>query len=77
MPNLNAVLRQLESERSAVLGQIKQLDSALQVLEGLDGVGRGRGRRGGPRHMSAAARKRIADAQKARWAKWKAVHKKK
>lgn len=77
MPNLSAVLRRLESERASVKGQIKQLDSALNVLEGLTGAGRGRGRRGGPRHMSAAARKRIADAQRARWAKWKATHKKK
>ncbi len=77
MPNLTAVLHQLESERAAVQDQIKQLDSALEVLQGLDGAGRGRGRRGGPRHMSSAARKRIADAQKARWAKWKAAHKKK
>ncbi len=76
MTNLNAVLRQLESERSALQSQIKQLDSALDVLQGLDRAGRGRGRRGGSRHMSAAARKRIADAQKARWAKWKAAHKK-
>jgi hypothetical protein len=29
--------------------------------------------RGGPRHMSAAARKRIADAQRARWAKIRAA----
>lgn len=77
MPNLNEVVRQLESERSALQGLIKQLDSALQVLEALDGTGRGRGRRSRPRHISAAARKRIADAQKARWAKWKAARRKK
>jgi hypothetical protein len=77
MPNLNTVLRQLESERSAVQDRIKQLDSALEVLEGLNGTGRGRGRRSGPRHMSAAARKRIAAAQRKRWAKWKSAQKKK
>ena len=73
MPNLMAVLRHLESERTSVQGQIKQLDSALNVLQSLNSAGRGRGR-GGPRHMSAAARNRIAAAQKARWAKWKAKH---
>lgn len=77
MRNLRAVLHQLEFERAAVQGQIKQLDSALQVLEGLDGTGRGRGRRSGPRRMSAAGRARIAAAQKARWSKWKAARKKK
>jgi hypothetical protein len=77
MPNVTAVLHQLESERAALQRQLKQLDSALQVLEGLDGAGRGRGRRSGPRHMSAAARKRIAAAQRKRWAKWKSAQKKK
>ena len=77
MPNVTAVLQQLESERTVVQAQLKQLDSALQVLEGLNGAGSGRRRRGGPRHLSAAARNRIAAAQKARWAKWKAAHKKK
>lgn len=77
MTNLNAVLQQLESERSALQVQIKQLDSALQVLESVDGTGRGRDRRGGPRHMSSAARNRIAAAQRARWARWKLAQKKK
>lgn len=35
----------------------------------MQGVGRPKGK--GTRTMSAAARKRIADAQRARWAKWK------
>lgn len=40
MPNLMAVLRHLESERTSVQGQIKQLDSALNVLQSLNGAGR-------------------------------------
>ena len=75
MANIGTVLRQLEAQRTDLQKQIEGLDSALSALSGLNGVGRSR--RGGPRRMSAAARKRIADAQRARWAKWKAAHKKK
>jgi hypothetical protein len=70
MTNLKAVLKQLQSQRAAVQADVQRIDSALTVLGSLDGAGRGR--RGGPRHLSAAARNRIAMAQKARWAQWKA-----
>jgi len=75
MTNINAVLKKLESQRIDLRNQITRLDSALSVLSGLNGAGRGR--RGGRRNLSAAARNRIAAAQRARWAKWKSVHKKK
>lgn len=77
MANFRAVLAQLERERSRAQAEVQRLDQAIEVLQGL---GRG-GRRGGARQgkrratrrprrtMSAAARKRIAAAQKARWAK--------
>lgn len=78
MANFRAVLAQLERERSRAQAEVQRLDQAIEVLQGL---GRG-GRRVGPRQgkrsgatrrprrtMSAAARKRIAAAQKARWAK--------
>jgi hypothetical protein len=72
--NTNEIVQQLRAERD-------RLNAAIQALEGGGGVG-GRGkRRGRPpgaktkqqapakrRTMSAAARKRIADAMKARWA---------
>jgi hypothetical protein len=76
MANIHAVLKQLQGQRNDLERQIKQLDSALSALGSLDGAGRGRGR-GGPRRMSAAARARIAAAQKKRWAAWKAARKKK
>ena len=45
---------------------VDRLERAIDALAGLGG--KAPGRRGGARHMSAAARKRIADAQRARWA---------
>ncbi len=75
MANVTAVLRDLRSQRNDVQAQINRLDTAIATLSGLGG--RGRGRRGGRRHLSAAARNRIAAAQRARWAKWKAAKKQK
>jgi len=75
--DVNQILQQLKSERT-------RLDGAIQALEGLNsaGVRRGPGRpagsaraaqpstgkRRGPRHMSAQARKRISEMMKKRWA---------
>ena len=67
--NIDQILANLKSERD-------RLDRAIAAL---DGVGRpgGRGRptkvpvrnrRGGARHMSAAARKRMSSMMKKRWA---------
>jgi len=61
MTDLGAVLAQLKAERS-------KLDRAITALS--DVVGGSAGGRG-KRILSAAARKRIADAQRARWAKFK------
>ncbi len=60
---------------AALKEQRSRIDRAIAALEGLGS----RARRGRPpktgstsgRHMSAAARKRISQAMKARWAKWK------
>ncbi|HEV2399572.1 MAG TPA: hypothetical protein VGS27_21690 [Candidatus Sulfotelmatobacter sp.] len=62
MANLNAIVRQLEAERA-------RIDAAIQALRGVGGKS---GIRRGRRTLSAAARKRIAAAQRARWAKVKA-----
>jgi hypothetical protein len=80
MSNLAHVVRQLKQERDQAQRRIEQLDEALKALSGI-GILRGRVGRvalanapGGKRRtMSAAARKRIAAAQRARWAKWKAA----
>jgi len=81
MSNLAKVVAQLQQQRDVAQKQVEQLDQALAALDSVDGSrSRGRtaqnvGRKG--RSMSAAARKRIAAAQRARWAKWKAAQKKK
>ncbi len=81
MSNLAKVLAQLLQQRSEAQKQVEQLDQALAALGSIDGL-RSRGRSSQKvgrkdRTLSAAARKRIAAAQRARWAKWKAAQKKK
>ena len=63
MANLPGVVQQLRKERDHAARTVERLDAALAAL---DGVGRKAGSR---RHLSAAARARIAAAQRARWAK--------
>ena len=69
MTNLSSVVSQLRDERTQVQGQLERLDQAISLLGNLNNGSRST--RGGTRNMSAASRKRIADAQKARWAKWR------
>jgi hypothetical protein len=72
MANLTNVLQQLREERKQAESQIGKLDSAISVLEDLDGrdgstparTGAGQGR-----VVSAAARQRRANAQRARRAR--------
>ena len=63
MADLGVVVAQLKAERA-------KLDKAIAVLSGIDGRSNGGG--GRKRKLSAAARERIAAAQRARWAKFKA-----
>jgi hypothetical protein len=76
MSNLAKVVQRLKEERDQAQRRIEQLDEALKALTGLGGAQRyGSAQSSRKRRtMSAAARKRIAAAQRARWAKWKAVH---
>jgi hypothetical protein len=67
MTDLSAVLAELRQERD-------KLDRAIAALSGVPET-RGRTVKTGKRKLSAAARKRIADAQRARWAKFKAKKK--
>jgi len=62
MTDLVSIVAQLKKERD-------KLDRAIAALSGITGGGGGRR---GPRRLSAAARERIAAAQRARWAKFKA-----
>ena len=62
MTDLSAVLEQLNAERA-------KLDKAIAALSGIAGNSGGGGAR---RKLSAAARERIAAAQRKRWAKFNA-----
>jgi hypothetical protein len=72
---LAEAVRQLRKEQQRLQSQLGRVTNALHAL---DSLGRGRGRAANgrrkprARHMSAAARRRIAAAQRARWTKLKA-----
>jgi len=78
MGTIAETVKDLVQERSRMAGQIRKLDKAISVLRKLDGSGPSSARKsvGKRRPMSAAARRKIAAAQRARWAKWKAAQKK-
>ena len=75
MESLAVALRQLREERMHAKEQVKKLDQAIVAIEGIVGKGNlgfaGRGQKGKKRTMSAAARRKIAAAQRARWARVK------
>jgi hypothetical protein len=58
----------LKKERDRVEKQLSGLNAAISAFAGVYG---GKTKSTGKRNLSAAARKRISDAQKARWAKQK------
>lgn len=70
MSNLNSALDQLREERKQAQAQVEKLNHAISVIEGLAGRNNTRGAQGrrAGRSLSAAARKRISEAQRARWA---------
>src|SRR5437870_12889763 len=71
MANLASALQQLRDQRKQAEYQVEKLDSAISVLEDL--VGRNgsltRTAAGGSRVVTATSRRRMAAAQRARWAK--------
>jgi len=72
MADLGNVLDQLEQERRHLNLQLRQLDEAIQALSKVQADSSKRtGRSATKRIMSAAGRKRISAAQKARWAKFR------
>ena len=81
MLKLSKIVQELKKERKQAQAKLAQLDTALKVLGDVGTaprrVGRGRTASANRRTMSAAARKKIAAAQRARWAKWKAARKNK
>ncbi len=67
MANLTGVVIQLRKARARARKQVDRLDAALAALNG--------GSRRPRRTLSVAARRRIAAAQRARWAKVRAAKK--
>lgn len=71
---LENLLAQLKEERSRTQKELGRLDEAISALQKLtaDHSMPARGSKpGGRRKLSVAARERISEAQKARWAKVK------
>ena len=72
MLNFRRTLRQLQAERSRAEKEIERLDEAIAIFEKLVGTNsRGATRTNSKRirTVSAATRRKMAKAQKARWAK--------
>jgi hypothetical protein len=67
MGNLSAVVKELKTERERAQKEMQRIDAALAALGNLSSNGSSR-----QHTMSAAGRKRISLAQKARWAKQRA-----
>jgi hypothetical protein len=67
MANMSGVVQQLKKERERAQKQVQRIDAALEALGSVSS-------NGSSRHtMSAAARRKISLAQKARWAKTRAA----
>jgi hypothetical protein len=78
MADLDAVLEQLKQERKRAEGELRQLEKVIATLSRMrtTSTRNGSGPGGIKRQLSAAARERIAAAQRARWAKVRAQSKK-
>lgn len=72
MPQLSGIMKQLHQERVRLERQLAGINAALTAFAGVY-TGAKPTRKG--RKLSAAGRARIAAAQKARWAKFKAKKK--
>jgi hypothetical protein len=74
MSTLKGIVRTLQKERQVLQQRIEQINAGLNALQGLNGRnGRSLGGRTHTRRkMSLGARRRIARAQKLRWARYHA-----
>ena len=72
MRNLENALQQLREERSRTQLVVGKLDQAISVIESLNGSGASRKGTRPTRIVSAASRRKMARAQRARWARVKA-----
>lgn len=65
MVDVSSIVKQLKKERDRVVKQLLGMDAALKAFAGVYSGSA----RNGKQQISAAGRKRIAAAQRARWAK--------
>jgi hypothetical protein len=69
MGNLSGALQQLRAERKQAQARVESIDQAISVIESLNGSGTfGQPNQSG-RVISAASRRKMAQAQRARWAR--------
>lgn len=77
MGDIGAVLEQLQQEKGRLVAELRQVDQAIRALTKVGTkVGKKVGRRSTSGTISAAGRRRIAEAQRARWAKFRASKRK-
>ena len=80
MRSLSQIADELEEQRGKVQRELDRLNTAIGALRGANTLNGskplGAASPKPRRTMSAAARKKIAAAQRARWAAWKAKQKK-
>ena len=69
MGNLTSVLQQLRTERKQAQLHVEKLDQAISVIESLNGSGTLRQANQPARIISQASRRKMAQAQRARWAR--------
>jgi hypothetical protein len=68
MGNLTGALQQLRADRKQTQARVESIDQAISVIESLDGSGTVRQANQPTRIISAASRRKMAQAQRARWA---------
>jgi hypothetical protein len=69
MGNLNNALQELRAERKQAQLHVEKLDQTISVIESLNGSGTFGKSNQPTRVISAASRRKMARAQRARWAK--------
>jgi len=69
MGTLSNALQQLREERKQMQSQVKKLEQAILVIESLNGAGTFGKANQPTRIISKASRRKMAQAQKARWAR--------
>jgi hypothetical protein len=67
--NLNSALQELRAEREQAQLHVDKIDQAISVIESLNGSGSSGQANQPTRIVSAASRRKMAQAQKARWAR--------